>query len=151
MEGNSDKKLRYTLLVTILATISVAGIFWCIQHSYALNVDQSEAEFRSTLTLFQRLDWLYRILFLAPGLFIGAARVRAPILCGVAAYGFGCTLLSLCDGGFSLLANSIRGPDFSLTLGKGLLAAMLHGAVLAALGWLSRYIVLRLIKLRSNV
>jgi hypothetical protein len=151
VKGSSDKGLAYTWLATLIATLVVALIFWCINHSYVLNVDESETDFRAGLSLFERLDWLWKILFLVPGFFIGAAGIRVPILCGVVAYVTGCEILWLCDGGLSGLSTPILRPDFWPTLGRIFLGAGTHGLVLSALGWLARYIALRLMNRRHRV
>jgi len=151
VKGSTGKALTYTWLATLIATLAVALLFWCINHSYVLNADESEADLRAGLSLFERLDWLWKILFLLPGLFIGAAGIRFPILCGVVAYVTGCEVLWLCDGGLSGLSSPILRPDFWHTVGTILLGAGTHGLGLAALGWLGRYIVLRPINRRPIV
>jgi ABC-type Fe3+ transport system permease subunit len=151
VKGSTDKGLTQTWLATLIATLAVVVLFWCINHSFVLNVDESEADFRAGLSLFERLDWLWKILFLVPGLLIGAAGIRFPILCGVVAYVTGCEVLWLCDGGLSGLSSPILRPDFWPALGRTFLGAGTHGLVLSALGWLGRYIVLRLINRRRRV
>jgi len=83
-----------TYLAGIIVVFVVAALYWCMRKSVVVVPDLViEGEPTApTLTLFQRLNWLWSCLFVLPALYLGAAGFRVSVLCGSLAYGIGTVL-----------------------------------------------------------
>src|SRR5271154_5196359 len=92
--GFANKFLTSRSLVALVATLFVTIAVWSIRKSEVtsdLGVEGAPWAVPD-LDLFQRLRWLWLILFVAPAVYIGTARIRTVVLCGVFAYGVGTPL-----------------------------------------------------------
>jgi hypothetical protein len=131
-------------LVVLVATLFVTLVVWSIRKSAVtsdLGVDGAAVP---DLNLFQRLNWLWLILFAAPAVYIGTARIRTVVLCGVFAYGIG-TLLGWCAAELgSVLSNPLLRPGLWVGLAQALGFGAAYGALFVGVVRLCRYLTIRL-------
>jgi hypothetical protein len=96
------------------------------------------------LNFFQRFQWLWLILFFAPAVYIGTARIRTVVLCGAFAYGVG-DLLGWCAAELGLvLSNPLLRPRLWVGLAEEVAFGVACGALLVGVVRLCRYLTLRL-------
>ena len=124
-----------TYLAGIIVVFVVAALYWCARKSAVVVPDLViEGEpITPTLTLFQRLNWLWSCLFLLPGLYLGAAEFRPSVLCGSLAYGIGTVLGWWVAESGIVLADPLLRPQLERMLAQGFGFAAARGV----LRWLS--------------
>jgi ABC-type Fe3+ transport system permease subunit len=140
----STKTLTSSWLTALFGMLCVAAVMWCIRKSTIVSdIGVDGMQFNAELNLFQRLHLLWLLLLLIPGGYIGASGLRASVLCGACAYGFGSALgWSLAERS-AVLADPILRPAFWRMLGQSFCFGVILGVVLVVLGQLCRRAVLR--------
>jgi hypothetical protein len=94
--GFPNKLLTSRRLVALLATLFVTFAVWAIRKSTVTSdIGMNGAPWVPDLNFFQRLHWLWLVLFVAPAVYIGTARIRTVVLCGVFAYALGTLLVGV--------------------------------------------------------
>jgi len=125
-------------------TFVVAALYCCMRKSIVVVPDLviEREHITSTLTLFQRLNWLWSCLFVLPALHLGAAGFRASMVCGSLAYGIGIVLGWWVTESGVVLADPLLHPQLERMLAQGFGFAAAWGAALAVVGYAGRRVVL---------
>ena len=132
-----------TYLAGIIVVFVVAALYWCMRKSVVVVPDLIiEEPITPTLTLFQRLNWLWSCLFVLPALYLGAAGFRASVLCGSLAYGIGTVLGWWVAESGIVLADRFLRPQLEQMLAEGFGFAAACGAALVVVGYAGRCVVL---------
>jgi hypothetical protein len=133
-----------TYLAGIIVVFVVATLYWCMRKSVVVVPDLViEGELVTpTLTLFQRLNWLWSCLFVLPALYLGAAGFRASVLCGSLAYGIGAVLGWWVAESGIVLADPLLRPQLERMLAQGFGFAAAWGAAFVVVGYAGRRVML---------
>jgi hypothetical protein len=135
--GFSNKLLTSRILVASLATLFISIAVWAIRKS-AVTSDVGMYE-EARRNLFQGLEWIWLVLFFAPAVYIGTARIRTAVLCGVFAYGVG-TLIGWCAAELgSVLSDPLLRPGLWSMLVQGFGLGAVAGGLLVGVVRLCRY------------
>jgi len=142
--GLLNKLLTSRRLVALLATLFVSFAVWAIRKSAVTSdIGMNGAPWVPDLNIFQVLHWLWLVLFVTPAVYIGTARIRTAVLCGVFSYGLG-TLLGWCVAELgSVLSDPLLRPGLWVMLAQGLGFGATLGALLVGVVRLCRYMMLR--------
>jgi hypothetical protein len=133
-----------TYLAGIIVVFVVAALYWCMRKSVVVVPDLViEGELVTpTLTLFQRINWLWSCLFVLPALYLGAAGFRASVLCGSLAYGIGAVLGWWVAESGIVLADPLLRPQLERMLAQGFGFAAAWGAAFVVVGYAGRRVML---------
>jgi hypothetical protein len=136
--------LTSTRLVALLATLLVSIAAWAVREStVTVDMGMNGAPLVPDLSTFQRLHWVWLILFVCPAVYIGIARIRAPVLCGAFTYGLG-TLFGWCVAELgSVLSDPLLRPGLWVMLAQALSFGAILGALLVGVVRLCRYVLLQ--------
>ena len=142
--GFADKLLTSRRLVALPATLLVTFAVWAIRKSIVVSdIGMNGVPWEPDLNFFQRLHWLWLFLFVAPAVYIGTARIRTVVLCGVFAYGVG-TLLGWCAAELvRVLSNPLLRPGLWIGLAQELAFGAAYGALLVGVVRMCKYLTLR--------
>jgi hypothetical protein len=142
--GLPNKLLTSRTLVALLGTLFVTFAVWAISKSTVTSdIGMNGAPWAPDLNFFQRLHWLWLVLYVAPAVYIGTARIRTVVLCGAFAYGLG-TLLGWCVAELgSVLSDPLLRPGLWFMLAQGLAFGAVLGALLVGVVRLCRRLTRR--------
>ena|SRR5882757_2828688 len=143
--GLPNKLLTSRSLAALLGMVFVGLVVWAILKSTVTSDIgmMNDSIPMPNRNVFQRLHWLWLFLLVAPAIYIGLARLRTPVLCGIFAYGFG-TVLGTCAAQLNfVLSDPLLWPLLWTMLAQSFCFGAVLGAVIVAGVQLVRHLIHR--------